>query len=234
MQLHLTKKPRGALIIEGFPGFGLVGTITTEFLIDHLKCEQIGRCYFESTTPTIAIHQGEVIDPISIYYNKKFNVILVHAITNATGIEWQVADMVNELCKTLEAKELLCIEGVGSPDSKGERVFFYSSNESTAKKLTSAGAAPLGEGIIIGVTGALLLKTSMPISCIFSETHSNLPDSKAAGNVITLLDKFLGLNVDPAPLYKKAEEFEHKLKGIMEQAATAQKQHEQKELRYMG
>ena len=234
MQLHLTKKPKGARILEGFPGFGLVGTITTEFLIDHLKCEQIGRCYFEAATPTIAIHQGEIIDPISIHYNKKYNIIIVHAITNATGIEYQVADMVVDLCKTLEAKELICVEGVGSPEASGERVFFYTSDKETAKKLTSSGISPLGEGIIVGVTSAILLKNAIPITCMFAETHSNLPDSKAAGNIISFLDKYLGLDVDPAPLYKKAEEFERKLKGIMDQAQQAQKQHEQKELRYMG
>ena len=42
VSLELWKKPKGATIIEGFPGYGLVGPITTEFLIDHLKTEQIG------------------------------------------------------------------------------------------------------------------------------------------------------------------------------------------------
>ena len=234
MQLNLSKKPRGVTLIEGFPGFGLVGTITTEFLIDHLKCEQIGRCFFENTVPTIAIHQGEVIDPISVYYHKKSNIVILHSITNASGIEWQAAEMVHELCKDLEAKELICVEGVGSPQTEGERVFFYATNPVSAKKLTSSNSSPLGEGIIVGVTSAILLKTSVPTTCIFAETHSNLPDSKAAGNVIKILDSYLKLEVDPAPLYKKAEEFEHKLKTIMDQATQAQKQHENKDLRYMG
>jgi len=234
MQLHLTKKPKTPIIIEGFPGFGLVGTITTEFLIDHLKCEQIGRCYFENTLPTIAIHQGEVIDPISIYYNKKSNLVIIHSITNAAGIEWQAAEMISEVVKALDAKEVICVEGVGSPQAEGERVFFYTTEPGIAKKLTSAGIAPLGEGIIVGVTSAVLMKTIKPTSCIFAETHSNLPDSKAAANVIKLLDNYLGLDVDPAPLIKKAQEFESKLKNIMDQASQAQKQHENKDLRYMG
>lgn len=234
MQLSLTKKPKSPLVIEGFPGFGLVGTITTEFLIDHLKCEQIGRCYFENAVPTIAIHQGGVIDPISIFYNKKFNIVIIHSITNAAGIEWQAADMINEISKSLDAKEIICVEGVGSPQAEGERVFFYTTTAQTAKKLTSEGIQPLGEGIIIGVTSAVLMKTVIPTLCLFAETHSNLPDSKAAANVITLLDKYLGLDVDPAPLYKKAAEFERKLKTIIDQASQAQKQHENKDLRYMG
>lgn len=234
MQLHLTKKPKSPTIIEGFPGFGLVGTITTEFLLDHLKCEQIGRCYFENTMPTIAIHQGEVIDPISIYYNKKHNLVIIHSITNAAGIEWQAAEMVNDIVKSMDAREVICIEGVGSPQAEGERVFFYATDPSNAKKLTSSGTSPLGEGIIVGVTSAVLMKSIKPTSCVFAETHSNLPDSKAAANVIKILDKYLGLDVDPTPLLKKAQEFESKLKNIIEQASQAQKQHERKDLRYMG
>ena len=42
MEIKLTKKPQNPTLIEGFPGFGLIGTITTEFLIEHLKAEKIG------------------------------------------------------------------------------------------------------------------------------------------------------------------------------------------------
>ena len=43
MQVVLTKKPKKVIIITGFPGFGLIGTITTEFLIEHLKALPIGK-----------------------------------------------------------------------------------------------------------------------------------------------------------------------------------------------
>ena len=41
MELILKKTPKNATIIEGFPGFGLVGTITTEFLLNNLETEEI-------------------------------------------------------------------------------------------------------------------------------------------------------------------------------------------------
>ena len=36
MELKLTKKPKGVTILNGFPGIGLIGTISTEFLMEHL------------------------------------------------------------------------------------------------------------------------------------------------------------------------------------------------------
>ena len=53
---EITKKVKAQTVIEGFPGFGLVSTIATGFLIDHLKCEQIGKYWFEEGQPAIAIH----------------------------------------------------------------------------------------------------------------------------------------------------------------------------------
>ena len=50
------------------------------------------------------------------------------------------------------------------------------------------GIPKLNEGIIMGVTGAVLLRVEKtPISCLFAETHSNLPDSKAAAKIVEAL-----------------------------------------------
>jgi len=54
------------------------------------------------------------------------------------------------------------------------------------------------------------------LTCIFAETQSNMPDSRAASNVITALDKLMGLKIDPKPLIEQAERFEEKLKKVME------------------
>ena len=114
------------------------------------------------------------------------------------------------------------------------RVFFYSNNGKSRKKFEKI-AEPLKEGIIIGVTGAVLLRIEkMPVSCIFAETHTNLPDSKAAAKIIEALDKYLGLEVDYKPLIAQAEKFEEKLKGILSDTNHAQQLSEQKKLSYVG
>ena len=240
MKLELKKKPKNPIVVEGFPGFGLVGTIASEFLMSHLQCEQIGRFYFEDLPATVAIHEGSVIDPVTISYNKKYNIVIIHSVSGANGIEWRAADTVLEICKELNAKELICLEGVGAAgEEMGEeegksQAFYYTSSKEAAKKLKSAGVEQLKEGIIMGVTSALLIKSTVPTTCIFSETHSNLPDSKAAAKIIEVLDKYLGLSVDYKPLIKQAEKFEEKLKSILEKGMKAQEIKEKKSLSYVG
>lgn len=236
MQIKLTKKPKNCRLIEGFPGFGLVGTIANEFLLEHLKFEQIGKIIFDDMPVTVAIHEGKVVEPLGIFYNKKYNLILLHAITASTGMEWKLSDIVMELSKQLGIKEIISLEGVGSSEeSTTSRVFFYSNNEKNRSKFRKLKVEPLKEGIIIGVTGAVLLRAEkVPVSCVFAETHSSLPDSKAAAKVIEILDKYLGLKVDYKPLLSQAEKFEGKLKSLLTEGQKAQQISEKKKLSYVG
>ncbi|MBS3155966.1 proteasome assembly chaperone family protein [Candidatus Woesearchaeota archaeon] len=230
MELLLDKKPQGVTIIEGFPGFGFVGTISVEFLIEHLNAEKIGRIKSDDIIPVAAVHNSEIVEPLSIYYSKKKNLVFVHAISNIQGLEWKIAKVVAELCKKLKAKRIISLEGIAST-SLGEPRAFYYTNKKAKDKIE---AEDLKEGIVMGVTGALLLRSDFPISCIFAETHSSLPDSRAAAKIIEVLDSYLNLNVDFKPLLRKAEEFEDKLKELAERTKDATDQKTKKELDYFG
>ena len=233
MQLKLFKKPRSPIIIEGFPGLGFVGTIAVEFLIEHLDAKLIGKIESQKLIPLVAIHKQFVVEPLGIYYAQKSNIILVHALGNIQGLEWELAGAIAELAKQVKAREIISLEGVSSQNpSQDLKAYFYS--QSPNKKLQGLGLEALKEGIVVGVSGALLLKDKLPLSCIFSETKTGLPDSRAAANIIQALDKYLNLKVDYQPLLKKADEFESKLKGLVQQAKTVTEQKEKKDLDYFG
>ncbi len=235
MKLLLKKKPRNVTIIEGFPGFGLIGTIATEFLMEHLKMEKIGTVEMDEIPAMVAIHQNKVIDPVSVHYNKEYNIVILHAINIGKDLGWKIADVVLQLAKELNAKEIISLEGVGSPNPDASRVFFYSNGLGASTQELSKIAKPLMEGIIVGVTGALLakdMKTSMV--AFFAEAQSNLPDSKAAAEIIKALDAYTGLKIDPKPLLKQAAAFEDKLHGILEKTQKAERIQDDKKLSYVG
>lgn len=235
MQFTLTKKPKNVTIIEGFPGFGLIGTIAIEFLMDHLKTEKIGIIEMEEIPAMIAIHQNKVIEPISIHYNKDYNMVLIHAINVSKDASWKLATAISELAEMLQAREIISLEGVGSPNPSESRVFYYATQDGNIKKKLGKGVQPLMEGIVVGVTGALLAKhLKTPVVALFAEAKSNLPDSKAAAEIIKALDSYAGLEVDPKPLLKQAVLFEEKLKGLLGKKADAEEMQEQKKLNYLG
>ena len=236
MEIKLWKKPKNCTIIEGFPGFGLVGTIASEFLIEHLKTEQIGKILFNDMPAMVAIHENKIVEPLGIFYNPKYNIVILHAITAATHYEWDMAAVISKLASDMKAKEIISLEGVGSgEDSEGSRVFHYTNDEKNAKLFEKVGIGALKEGIIIGVTGAILLRVEkIPVSCLFAETHSNLPDSKAAAKIIEALDKYIGMELDYKPLLEQAQKFEEKLKMIMQKSQEAQEISDKKKLSYFG
>jgi predicted ATP-grasp superfamily ATP-dependent carboligase len=220
---------KGVTIIEGFPGFGLVGPIATEFLTEHLKTTVVGEFVYHDLPATTAIHNGEVVLPMGLHYSEKFNLLIFHTILSVKGKEWIAAEEVMRIADEFKAKEIISIEGVNAMVPGTETKLFSFGN----KRFEELGALAMQESIIMGVTAALLLRTKNT-SCLFAETHSGLPDSKAAAAIIGLLNEYLQLGVDIAPLTKQAQEFELKLKTILQQTQQTVDAAEKKELSYLG
>ena len=99
MKVDMQERPKHPIIIEGFPGFGFVGTIATEFLIKHLKAQPIGKIWSSSLMPSVAIHGGKPVDPLGVYYDKKTNIVIFHAISNVNGMEWELSDTLYDLAR---------------------------------------------------------------------------------------------------------------------------------------
>ena len=230
MKLELKEKPKKPIIIQAFPGSGMVGTIVAEFLIEHLKAKHIGRIYSEDIPPSIAVHKGKIIEPFSIFYDKTKNIVIVSALGIMPGIEWRLTHAVLKLQSLLKAKEIISIEGVESTSVSEPKTYYMTKDVKKAKKLESIGLKELNEGVILGVAASLMLHTP-DATYIFSETHSELPDSRAASKIIGALDKYLGLKVDYKPLIQKADAFEKKLKEFL---SVASQQTKEKKDTYLG
>lgn len=225
MKFSLTKKPKTPTVILGFPGVGLVGAIAIKFLIDHLDVEEIGNVESDHLTPLTAIHKSRIVNPITFFYNKKYNLLIVQTLTEVTGHEWELASTLSELAKTLKAKEMILLESMPPsqpqqegeiPSLDGDLAVYYISNK---KKLK---LEEMKEGIVMGTTAAMLLKAKeIPFTCLFAEAHSQLPDSESAAKVIEALDNHLKINIDYKPLLEAAKKFEANLRHYMEEAKKA-------------
>jgi len=232
--IKLKERPRAPIIIEGFPGFGFVSTIATEFLIKHLNAKRIGEISSTKLTPMVAIHNSEIVDPLEVYYDKKHNIIILRALANISGAEWEIAGMLIELAKKLKAKEVIGIEGVASDSmGKSSKVYYYTNQKKG--KFENIKIESFKNGVVVGVTGVLLLKEKeIPLSCVFVEANPAMPDSRAAGEIIKVLDNYLGLKVDYKPLIEAAEKFEDKLKQLMTNVKKTSEQKVQKDTSYLG
>ena len=234
MEIKLTTKPKNPIIIEGFPGLGLIGTISTEYLIKHLKAKPIGKISSHQIMPMIAIHDSKVVQPLEIYYVKSKNLVIVHALTDIRGLEWEISEALLQLYQMLKAKEIISLEGIMG-QTKESKAYYFSNSPALVKKFAKVQANPLKEGIVMGVTAALLMEEhKMNTTGIFVETQSKLPDSRSAAKIIELLDQYLDLKVDYKPLEQAAEDFEKKLKGYVEGMKQTAKKTDKKAVDYLG
>ena len=88
------------------------------------------RFFIDKTPPLVAVHDGKLIEPFSIYYNEKYNLVIIHSIISTPGAEWQIADAIVALCNELKAKEIISLEGIGSSIEKNEsRIFYYTNSK---------------------------------------------------------------------------------------------------------
>lgn len=227
MEVSLHEVPQRSNIICGFPGFGLIGSIVTEYLLEHLNTRQIGVFSSKNLPPMMAIHGGKLVDPIAIHYAEEYNIVLIHAITPLQGLEWEITEAITKLSQQINPYRVYFVEGVMDPTNKQDStVLKFSLSDSQ-----DVPCEELQEGILMGVSATLATKKDIPLSILFASSHSQLPDSKAASSVISVLDACLGLRVDPEPLAQKASEFEDKLQSIL----TSQKTVEDKQkLNYVG
>ncbi|MEM4266798.1 MAG: PAC2 family protein, partial [Candidatus Nanoarchaeia archaeon] len=207
----------------------------TEFLIKHLDAKPIGKIWSEQLMPLAAVHDAKIVEPLGIFYDKKHNIVIIHALSAVKGLEWKISGALLQLAKMLKAKEFISLEAIGS-EEQGMKTFYYTHSENKKKIFEKLGLQPLKEGMVMGVTGALLLKEPDLVSCVFVESHVGLGDSKAAAKVIEILDDYLGLDVDYKPLIKAAEKFEQTLKEILEKGKkiAEHKSKREEDLNYLG
>lgn len=233
----LNEIPEKPIIITGFPGFGLVGSITTEYLISHLKTREIGTIFSDKLPATVAINDGRLMKPIGIYYDEKKNIMIIHSIIPLNGLEWEITDKLKDIFNKTNPWRIINLEGIGVLDKPNEdKVFYYTKKDDIKKEVREkTESEELKTGIILGISSSIILKMpEHPVLNVFAPTQAHLPDSKASAQIIKFLDKYLGLSVEYEPLIKKAEEFEEKLKSILQQGSIVKKQADKKTLSYLG
>ncbi len=234
-EINLEKVPKeNSIIIEGFPGLGFVSTIVCNYLIKHLNAEYIGYIFTKKLLPFATIHQNKIIQPIEIFYDKENNIIIINTYTSFEGIEYDIAEIIIEFAKKIKARQIITIEGIASLKEPVEKVYFFTTEKKEEKKLIEKGFEKIEEAIIVGVTGALLLRVEdFPLLGFFVEVHGEMPDNRASALIIKALDSYLGLKVDYRPLLKKAEEIEEKIREIIEKIKKTREE-KRKKIPYAG
>jgi uncharacterized protein len=114
------KKLNSPTLIAGFPGAGLVGSISTSYIINKLHMNQIACVESEFIVPGVIYAEGKLRHPFRLYSNEEGNVcVLVCEAPIIIQGMYSVLDTVMKWALNNKVKEVIVLDGIakeGFPD----------------------------------------------------------------------------------------------------------------------
>ncbi|WP_456372619.1 proteasome assembly chaperone family protein [Methanocaldococcus sp.] len=204
------------IIIEAFPGTGLVGSIAAYQIIKELKLKYFGYFEIEGIPPITTIENGIPYPPVRAYANKNLVILFSDVIIPPNSIN-RLSELI---VKTfLENKPKLFVSLGGLIAGKSEKVFGIANKEKLLENLKNY-VEIFNFGVLGGISGNLLIKcddNGFDAIGLLAETVGVRPDPRGGANLLEVLNKMFNLNVNVESLIKEAENIENKLKELAEQ-----------------
>jgi uncharacterized protein len=186
------------LLIAGFPGPGLVGSISTSYIIEQLHMHQIAFVESEFIVPGVIYIAGKIRHPFRLYSTEdgKVCVLVCEAPIMIQGIH-SVLDSVVKWAEENEVREVIVLEGIpveGIPDSSRRPMILSSDgrvdndeglyqDDNEEKKDSSSSNTTF----IAGIPGGLLsscLSNGIACKALLISASSGIPDPEAAAILI--------------------------------------------------
>ncbi len=214
---------KNPLIIEGFQGVGLVGTLSAQYLAQKNKFEQIGYVDSEGIPPLALLVNGEIMNPVKIMANKKRDIIIIESeLSIPRKIIYELSEEIVRWAKKIKAKKIICVEGIAVPEEERDyEVMGISTEKKLMNELTKNGVRKLENGIVLGMSSALLLKAKehkVPAICLMVESRARIPDGMAAASILKTMSKIYNFDIDVTELKNQASTFEKKMTKVLKHA----------------
>ena len=215
-------KIAGYTLIEGFPGMGLVGTISAKYLVEKLDFRQAG--YLDSSlfVPIIRVHNGVPIHPSRIYVSNKHKlVVLISEQIIPQFFTHRLAKAVVNWTQKKKIASIISLSGIPVPnrqDIEKPSVFGAASLPETLNVLKEHGINVLESGIMVGPYALILrycAEHGLPAIVLTAQCFFAYPDPEAAAAILAKLSEILGIEVDVEELLRKGEEIRLRARDVM-------------------
>ena len=218
LHVEQTPSPESTVII-GFPGSGLVGSISVSYMIDVLEFEQIGHITSKWFPPMALMAEGVISLPVRIYAKDTFVAILAD-IPIQTTLCYEMSKALISWFTSISAKQIIVIAGILTNELEN-RVFVTVTEKELLERLPEA-CIPLPIGNISGIAGSILIEAKtnkIPTIGLLAEAI-NAPDPRASASIISVLNPYLSLEMDVSDLLEQAENIESQMHNLAEEVSN--------------
>lgn len=217
-------KSKNPLIIEGFPGIGLVGNITCQHIIEELGMKYMGSIDSKYFPPLAVLFNGIVYMPVRIYESpEKEIVVIISDIPIHPSASYDISKVLIDWMETINARNIVSIAGIAT--TTGERRVFGGATSSELLEKIKDKTEIFQVGTISGISGSIMTECylrDMPAISLLGETPGPNPDPRAAVQVINVLNNIYGLAIDTEKLLGQADQIELELSKLADQVKTTE------------
>jgi uncharacterized protein len=211
------KKMKKPLVVIGFPGTGLVGSVAASQLVESMQLSFGGYISSSDFAPLAAIHNYKPLPAARIHYSEKQSIIvIISEMTIPVGSSMDLADKIYEFARSVDASSIISLGGISLKEEKGGEVYVISSDPRMVKDIVAKKIAkPIKEGATTGVTGLLLTKGTLerfPVTTLLAEASEEYLDPKAASNVLRAFARIINVPINTASLEREAKEVSKTIK----------------------
>ncbi|HTT44529.1 MAG TPA: PAC2 family protein [Thermoplasmata archaeon] len=228
----------GSVLVSAFPSAGLATTVAGHYMIRALNLPRVGRFESPEMAPIAVVQGGEVHPTIRVYGRADLGLVLSE-FPPSPSMANSIARTILDAAERHKARMIVGFEGVVphppgdeeaeeeesavAEDQPPEQVWVaYSRKDSTVlKTFEPAKARLLEDGVIGGVSGALLVQgmgrpVPVVVMLVSARVAEGLPDHRAGAALIEALDRVLPeVEIDTGPLRAQAEQIEKALRAVM-------------------
>lgn len=208
-------------LIEGFPGIGLVGTISANYLVEKLNMEPFGHVISERFSPIASVHNYAPLHPARMYKSKKYNLIVLFSeLIIPMNTIYPLSYEILMWAKKHKCRQIISLGGI---NIKGDQdaVYGIASLPELSRMIEKKGVKLIREGVTTGVSGVLLADCAtrnFPAVSLLAEAHAEYMDPRGAALVLNMLSKIINVKIDTAELLNQSKEIEGKVRQMLDQA----------------
>lgn len=211
---------RGAVMLFGFPGVGLVGVIAASHLISELNLTEVAYMDSRLLPPLIVLHQGLPHSPIRVFGNHEVLLAVSETAVSADTI-YPIMHALIDLGRSKDVKKMISMSGIpvqDRQDVKRLKVFAAASNPEILKAVKDKGVQVLKEGYMVGPQAIMMqycAKKDVPAITLLAQCFFNYPDPEAAAELLKELTRIAEIKVDVSKLLEKGEEIRLRARDVM-------------------
>ncbi len=241
-KIQIIEKPdlNDPVLVEGLPGIGFVANMAALHLINKLKTKLFARIISASFQDfAVAKENGDAVSPVNeLYYYKREDggrdLIIWYGNTQAltTTGQYELVGNVLNLVKDFGCCFVISIGGFKKDEIRNDPGIYTAATDlKTMKEALDLGTKVM-VGHIFGIAGILIglakLRNFKGFS-ILVETLGMHPDAKATLCALSILGKYLNLNIDLSKIEVTADQTNKALEsfGLIKNIAEEKKKEEQ-------